>query len=76
MKCRVFFSTLLLLIFNVLFLKAQGGADQPCLNGNDIDNTDCPLDTWVVILALVTVVFTAIYLQRKQKTLKLMAKGF
>ena len=73
MRCRVFFSTLSLLIFNVLFLKAQG--DPQNCQGADIDNP-CPLDTWVIILAFIAVIFTAIYLQRKQKTLKLTAKGF
>lgn len=58
-----------------LFSFAQGGIGPDC-EDQDVVGTYCPLDTWVVILALVTVVFTAIYLQRKQKTLKLTAKGF
>jgi hypothetical protein len=71
MRVKKFFCTLLLL-FNVVLLFAQGDPT-PCLAA-DID-TQCPLDTWVVILAVIAVVFAATYLHRKQKSLKPGAKG-
>jgi uncharacterized membrane protein len=71
MRVRIFFGTLLLLIFNVLLLYAQ---DPQACSGTDIDNP-CPLDTWVIILAIIAVVFAAIYLNHKQKSLKPVAKG-
>jgi uncharacterized membrane protein len=73
MRVRIFFGTLLLLVFNVLLLHAQSGDPQGC-SGTDIDNP-CPLDTWVIILAIIAVVFAAIYLNHKQKSLKPVTKG-
>ncbi|MDB4921549.1 hypothetical protein [Mucilaginibacter sp.] len=64
MRVRIFFSTLLLL-FNAGLLFAQDpGA--PCA-GQDPDLTTCPLDTWVIFLAFVAIVFAARHIYRKQK---------
>lgn len=57
----------------ISFAQDDGGPD---CGGLDPVGNNCPLDTWVIILAFIAVVFTAMYLQRKQKTLKLTAKGF
>lgn len=46
---------------------AQGGGDLPCGGDDPTTSTPCPLDTWVWVLALGTVILGAIYLQRKQK---------
>ena len=65
MKLKVFFSTLFLLAFSTLSLFAQPG--EPC-NGNDPD-AYCPLDTWVLVLAGVALLFAALHLHRKQAAL-------
>jgi hypothetical protein len=44
-----------------------GGGDLPCGGDDPTNNTPCPLDTWVWILAIVTVVFAAVYMQRGRK---------
>jgi len=49
-------------MLNAVFLFAQGS---PC-GGTDPDEV-CPLDTWVVVLAVAAFVFAAIHLYRKQK---------
>jgi hypothetical protein len=38
----------------------------PCDAGNPFSGP-CPLDTWVVVLAVIAVTFAAIHLKRKQK---------
>jgi hypothetical protein len=48
---------------------AQGG-DLPCGGDDPTSNNQCPLDTWVWILAVIAVILGAIYLQRKQKLLR------
>lgn len=71
MKVRLFFSTFLLSILSVATLFAQTSSDPggPC-KFNDDDNTNCPLDSWVIVLAVFAVVFAAGYLYRKQKAAK------
>ncbi len=64
MRIKIFSGTLLLLLLNVMALYAQPGV--PC-DGTDPDAM-CPLDTWVFVLAGVTVVFAAIRLRNKQIT--------
>lgn len=49
-----------------LYAQSEGGLSGPC-GLNDDDNTDCPLDTWVVVLAIIAVIFTAIHLHKKKK---------
>ena len=65
MRLKIFFSTLLLLLANVAVMYAQDPGE-PC-NGNDPDNVGCPLDTWVVLLAFVAIVFAAWHLNNKRK---------
>ncbi len=66
MRLKVFCSALILLMLNVIVLYAQPG--EPC-GGNDDDGTcPSPLDTWVMVLAVVAVFFAAIYLYRKHKS--------
>jgi hypothetical protein len=55
--------TLLFLIANVAVLFAQGAL--PC-NDGDIDE-NCPLDTWVIVLAAGALLFTVLHLYRTQK---------
>jgi hypothetical protein len=62
MRAKIFFGTLLLLMLNSVALFAQPG--EPC-EGTDPDAT-CPLDTWVIILAIIAVVFATIHLYRKR----------
>lgn len=38
-------------------------------DGNDGGPDGCPLDTWVIVLVVIAVIFTAIHLHRKQKSL-------
>jgi hypothetical protein len=66
MRVRIFFSTLLVLMFSTGLLFAQDPIGQPCA-GNDADLTGCPLDTWVVLLAFIAIVFAARHIYRKQK---------
>jgi hypothetical protein len=61
MRFKVFLASLLLLLLNTGVLYAQ--ISLPC-EGNDVDST-CPLDTWVIILAVIAVVFATIHLYRK-----------
>jgi hypothetical protein len=62
MRAKIFLGTLLLLILNSVTLFAQPG--EPCA-GVDPDAT-CPLDTWVIILAVAALVFATIRLHRKR----------
>jgi hypothetical protein len=39
-------------------------------DGNDGGPDGCPLDTWVIILVIIAVIFTALHLHRKQKSLQ------
>jgi hypothetical protein len=65
MRVKIFFSTVLLLMVNAALLYAQDPGE-PC-NGNDVDNTGCPLDTWVILLAFVAIVIAAWHLNNKRK---------
>ena len=62
MRIKIFLGTLLLLVLNTVALYAQPG--EPCA-GTDPDAT-CPLDTWVIILALAAFVFATIHLYRRR----------
>jgi hypothetical protein len=62
MRIKIFFGAFLLLMLNVVVLYAQAGF--PC---GDVDpDALCPLDTWVIVLAIATVIFAAFHLNRKQ----------
>ena len=60
----------------IAFAQPGGPGQGDCGDTPEGPDAPCPLDTWVIILAFLAVVFAAIYLQRKQKTLKPAAKGF
>ena len=62
MRIKIFCGALVLLMLNVMALYAQ--PSEPC-GGTDPDAT-CPLDTWVVILAVVALVFAIIHLRRQR----------
>jgi hypothetical protein len=64
MRIKIFFAALFLLMLNVAVLYAQPG--EPC-GGTDPDET-CPLDTWVIVLAVVATAYAAIHLYRKQRS--------
>ena len=66
MRLKVFCWTLVLLMFNVVMLYAQPG--EPCGGTDDDATCPSPLDTWVLILAAVAVIFTVMHLYRKQKS--------
>ncbi|SHN37259.1 hypothetical protein [Mucilaginibacter sp. OK098] len=61
-----------LLLLPVISFAQEGGPD---CGGIDPIGTSCPLDTWVIALAFFAVIFAAIYLHRKQKSLQPVAKG-
>ena len=62
MRVKIFCGALLLLMLNVVMLYAQPG--EPC-GGTDPDAT-CPLDTWVIALAVIAAVFAMFRLMKKQ----------
>jgi hypothetical protein len=62
---KIFLTTLL---FVVTTLSCFAQLDIPC-DGTDGDAV-CPLDTWVVILAVVAFAITVIHLYRKQKSIQ------
>jgi hypothetical protein len=66
MRGKLFLGALFLLLLNSAVLYAQPG--EPCA-GVDPDST-CPLDTWVVVLAIIAITFAVIHLSRKQSAQK------
>ncbi|MBB3054939.1 hypothetical protein [Mucilaginibacter gotjawali] len=64
MRGKLFWGALVLFIFNSSILFAQPG--EPC-GGTDPDAT-CPLDTWIIVLAVIAVISAAYHLHRKQKS--------
>jgi hypothetical protein len=58
----------LLFILSPLISTAQD-ISIPCSGGDDYDSS-CPLDTWVILLAVVACITASIYLHRKQKSLQ------
>jgi preprotein translocase subunit SecG len=61
-------TTIVLFVLSTITVLAQpgSGGGLPC----DPDDPTCPLDTWVIVLMIIAVVFTAIHLHRKQKSLQ------
>jgi hypothetical protein len=53
-------------MFNVVLSYAQG---LPC-GGEDPDAPACPIDTWVVVLAVTAFIFAAVRLHRRQKAVQ------
>jgi hypothetical protein len=48
---------------------AQTGDGPPCDDSDPIDaGPDCPLDTWVIVLVVIALIFATIHLYRKQKS--------
>ena len=69
MRVKIFLGALLLFVLNTAVLFAQGsGPGEPC-EGNDPDSA-CPLDNWVMILAIVAVLFATWRLYRKRNAQK------
>ena len=69
MRVKIFLGVLILFVLNTAALFAQGsGPGEPC-EGNDPDS-QCPLDNWVIILAVVAVVFATWHLYRKRNAQK------
>jgi hypothetical protein len=66
MRVKIFFSALFLLMLSSVLTYAQTSPGGPCAF-TDPDNS-CPLDTWVIVLAFVAVLFAALHLSRKQKS--------
>ncbi|WP_299582801.1 hypothetical protein [Mucilaginibacter sp.] len=65
MRVKLFISTLLFLMLNAALLYAQDpGA--PC-SAQDVDLGNCPLDSWVVVIAVAAVIFAAWHLNNQQK---------
>jgi hypothetical protein len=56
---------IILFISGPLLSKAQSG-DIPCNGGDDYDS-NCPLDTWVIIIVVIAGLAAAIHLHNKQK---------
>jgi hypothetical protein len=63
------FSILLLTTFSTLGQDCQDGGvlpgDDP--DAHPIGESGCPLDTWVIVLVTVALLFTVLHLNRKQK---------
>ncbi len=61
------------LLFTFLFIStvtmAQDCMDGPGLPGQDVDSVSngCPLDTWVIVLVGVVLIFTTVQLYHKQQ---------
>lgn len=63
MRMKIFLWVLFLLMINVAVLKAQ----EPSIACGAVDpDATCPLDTWVIILAVAAFVFAAVKLYRKR----------
>jgi len=67
MKIKAVLTTLLLVVLGSINCFAQ--LENPCGgNGDPDDPTTCPLDTWVVALVIVTLIFATSKLYYKQKS--------
>ncbi|MFC0516575.1 hypothetical protein ACFFGT_20380 [Mucilaginibacter angelicae] len=56
------------LVFMAAYLSCFAQLEDPCV---PVDNDSfCPLDTWVIVLAVAAFAFTAIHLYRKQKAIQ------
>ncbi len=63
MKVKAGFSVLVLLLLSIVSAHAQ---TLPC-NGTD-DDGNCPLDTWVAVLAFAALIFAIFHLYHRQST--------
>jgi len=71
---KIFLLTLLFLI-NTSFLFAQVGDDVPNCEGSEDPDTPCPLDTWVIVFAVIALIITTLYLYKKQESTKNLANN-
>lgn len=62
---KIFLTTVL---FVVTTLTCFAQLENPC-DGKDGD-AECPLDTWVIILAVIAFAITVVHLYRKQKSIQ------
>jgi hypothetical protein len=69
-KGKIFWVTLLLVVINISRLFAQG-CGPPDPDSGDIG--DCPLDTWVLVLAAIALIFVTIQLYNRRRVDKLIA---
>jgi hypothetical protein len=60
-------------IIAVTTLFASTGVDPGDFPCEDIDGCPTPLDTWVMVLAAIALIFTTTYLYHKQKAAQLAA---
>ncbi|MEO3403140.1 hypothetical protein AAFN85_04510 [Mucilaginibacter sp. CAU 1740] len=65
---KIFLTTILLVVTVLSSFAQSSDPGFPC-DGTDGDAV-CPLDTWVVLLALVAFAITVIHLYRKQKSIQ------
>jgi hypothetical protein len=68
-KAFYIISTIVVFLLNVAVVFAQpggGGDPLPC----DPDDPNCPLDTWVIVLVVMAVIFAVAHLYRQKKSLQ------
>ncbi|HVW94582.1 MAG TPA: hypothetical protein VHA56_01270 [Mucilaginibacter sp.] len=75
MRVKIFLTSLFILLLNVATIYAQSDTDPggPC-DFNDVDNVDCPLDTWVMLLAFFAIIFAAWHLHKRRKGISSLQK--
>ncbi|MDB4925617.1 hypothetical protein [Mucilaginibacter sp.] len=57
----------LLFLVTAMTVVAQVDPGTPACGGGDPDLSDCPLDSWVILLAGCGLIITVLYLNNKQK---------
>ena len=69
MKLKIIFSVIILLLISALSVYAQGGGvdPEPC-GPTDIDDQNCPLDTWVIVLVVAGCIFAAFRLYDRKRS--------
>ncbi|MFS2187899.1 hypothetical protein ACCC92_14575 [Mucilaginibacter sp. Mucisp84] len=65
MKKKFFLTAL---VFAATTLSCFAQLDNPCDNADG--DANCPLDTWVIVLAVAALTFAVTHLYRKQKSLQ------
>ena len=64
MKLKAGLGVFALLLLNIVTVHAQG-----LPRGGDDPDATCPLDTWVIVLAIVVSLFAAYRLRRRKRTI-------
>jgi len=68
MRIKLVLLTAFLILIN---LSSFAQLENPCGGTGDPDDpTTCPLDSWVLILAITALIFTAFHLYRRQQVSK------